>query len=372
MEYLFYIFLFFLGYSYCLYPLLLYLISVVAKDPWDKEDLRPSVSIIISAYNEEAVIEEKIRNALALDYPDKLLEIIVSSDGSTDRTNEIVSEIKDPHIILKAFERIGKTACLNKVVPSAIGEIILFTDANSMFPSDLLQKMVKNFVSSKVGLVTGSTKYQGGEGGRATTSIYSKLEQWTKFRESLVSSCVGADGAIFAIRKYLYRPLKDSDINDFIIPLNVIRQGKRVVLDPNVICIEGESKGAKQAYRRQVRITTRTLWAIRRNKEFINIFNYGFFSFFIFSHKFLRLSVPFFFLSAFLLNLFILDESVFYIFSMFGFLSFIFLGLLNLVGLANCKMASICKYFLITFSAQFIGCLRMIGGIKDTTWAPQR
>lgn len=372
MNLLFLILLFLSVYSYLFYPLFLSFLSIVAKDPWDKEDIRPTVSIIISAYNEEAVIEEKVRNALSLDYTDKLLEIIVSSDGSTDRTNEIVSVIKDSRLVLRVFERIGKTACLNKVVPSAKGHIILFTDANSMFPSDLLIKMVKNFNSSKVGLVTGSTKYRSSEGGRATTSIYSRLEQMTKFRESLVSSCVGADGAIFAIRKYLYQPLEDHDINDFIIPLNVIKQGKRVVLDPDVFCIEDQSKGAKQAYRRQVRITTRTLWAIRRNIEFINIFNYGFFSFFLFSHKVLRLSVPFFFLGAFLSNIFIIDESIFYIFTLFGFISFILLGLLNLAGLLNGKIASICKYFLITFSAQLIGCLRMIIGIKDTTWTPQR
>ena len=145
-----------------------------------------------------------------------------------------------------------------------------------------------------------------------------------------------------------------------------------MVLDPDVFCIEEQSKGAKHAYRRQVRITTRTLWAIRRNIEFINMFNYGFFSIFLFSHKVLRLSVPFFLLGAFLSNIFIIDESIFYIFTLFGFISFILIGLLNLAGLLNGKIASICKYFLITFSAQFVGYIRMIMGIKDTTWTPQR
>jgi len=359
-------------YSYALYPLILFIISKIFKNEWSQKNDRPFVTIVISAYNEEKIIKEKIINSLDLDYPRDRIEIIVSSDGSTDQTDNIVSGFKNSRLQLQTFPRIGKTACLNKVVPNTKGEIILFTDANSMFPNNLIKKIVRHFSDSQVGLVTGWTKYQEAGGEEETTSVYSKLEKITKNWESQISSCVGADGAVFALRKALYMPLQDHDINDFIIPLNVIYQGKRAIIDPEVFCIEESSDSDEKAYRRQIRITTRSLWAIRRNWFFLNVMKYGWFSFFLLSHKVLRFAVPFFFLGAFLTNILILRDSWLTVFSFFCFIIFIILGALNLRGLLNGKIPSICKYFLVTFSAQFLGCIRMLQGIKDTTWTPQR
>ena len=373
MEIMFLTFLFLSVYSYVIYPVVLYILSRVAGDLWTQEDIRPTVSIIISAYNEESVIEEKIQNTLALDYSKELLEIIVSSDGSTDRTNEIVSGIEDSRLVLRAFsERSGKTACLNRIVPEAKGDIILFTDANSMFPSDLLFKVVRNFARPYVGLVTGWTKYRTLEGGDETPGIYSKFETWTKYWESLISSCVGADGAIFAIRKLLYRPLEDYDINDFVMPLHVIKQGKRVVMDPEVFCFEKPSKGAEKEYRRQVRITTRTLGAIRHNMEFINPLRFRSFSFFLISHKVMRFLVPFFLIGTFGINFFILKESFFYILTLSGQILFLAVGLIGIFGLYEGRLTGFIKFFLITTSAQLVGLFRMLFGVSDTMWTPQR
>ena len=183
---------------------------------------------------------------------------------------------------------------------------------------------------------------------------------------------MGADGAIFAIRKDLYVPLGANDINDFIIPLNIIKQGKRVVLDENIFCVEETTRGIKNIYSRQVRITTRTAWAIRRNLVLLNIFKYGSFSFFLLSHKVLRLLTPFFLLSAFILNLFILQNSYLYVVTLTGQLLFWLTGLLALSGVVKGGLTSICKYFLITFAAQFVGCIRMAFGIEDIMWTPKR
>ena len=280
MEIVFILLLVFSIYSYALYPPILWGLQKIVCRPWRKGDQAFSVSLIISVYNEESVIRAKIENALELDYPQELLEIIVSSDGSTDGTHDIVAQFKDPRVVLKSFERLGKTECLNRVVPVARGDIILFTDANSMFPKNLLNNLSRNFIDPDVGLVTGWTRYVKVGGGEEVTGIYSKLEKITKHWESMVSSCVGADGAVFAIRKELYKPLAADDINDFIIPLNVVRQEKRVVLDPEVFCHEEATDSDQKAFRRQVRITTRTLWAIRRNLTFLNFKTHGFFAFF--------------------------------------------------------------------------------------------
>jgi len=373
IEFLFIIALFLTVYSYIIFPAIMVLLARVFKNPWDKGNILPNVTIIISAYNEEKDIEAKIQNSLGLDYPSDKLEIIVSSDGSTDKTNELVSGIIDSRLILRAFtDRLGKTACLNKVIPESKGEIIVFTDANSMFQPDMLTNLVKNFKDSVIGAVSGWTKYYYPDSGEEKTGIYDKKKKKTKLDESAVSSCVGADGAIFAIRKELYVPLGANDINDFIIPLNVIKKGKRVVLDKIVFCNEEATQGSKNIYNRQVRITTRTAWAIRRYSDLLNVSLYGSFSFFLLSHKILRLLTPFFFLVTFGLNMVILFQSPFYIITMTGQLLFIIAGLLALFNVAQGSVFSICKYFLITFCAQFVGCLRMAMGIEDIMWTPKR
>ncbi len=365
--------LFFSVYSYTVFPVFLIILGKLFRNPWNKGDCSPMVTIIISAYNEEKDIEEKVRNSLLLDYPEDRLEIIVSSDGSSDRTNEIVAGIKDKRLILSAFTgRLGKTACLNKVLTDIKGEIVVFTDANSMFASDMLKHLVKNFYDPNTGSVSGWTKYCNPDSGEETTGLYAKLEKKTKLDESMISSCVGADGAIFAIRKELYVPLGANDINDFIIPLNVIKQGKRVILDENIYCVEETTRGIKNIYSRQVRITTRTAWAIRRNIGLLNVFRYGIFSFFLFSHKVLRLLTPFFLLGMFVLNIFILQRSLFYVVTLAWQLLFWLTGLLALSGIGKGSLVSICKYFLITFAAQFVGCLRMVIGIEDIMWTPKR
>lgn len=373
IELLFIIALVLSVYSYAIFPLFIQGLARLFPSSWQKGDFLPVVTIIISAYNEEKDIEEKIQNSLLLNYPEDKIEIIVSSDGSTDRTNDIVASIQDKRLRLKAFaERLGKTACLNKVITEIKGEIVVFTDANSMFEPDMLTHLVRNFQDPKVGCVTGWTKYYDSQSGEETTGIYAKLERTTKQAESLVSSCVGADGAIFAIRTELYIPLGTNDINDLIIPLNVVKQGKRVVLDEGIFCVEETTKGVKNIFSRQVRITTRTAWALWRNISLLNVFRYGSFSYLLLSHKILRLLTPFFLAAAFVLNLLLLFESLFYQATMLGQLLFWLTGVLALAGLGKGKIASICKYFLITFAAQFVGCLRMARGIEDIMWTPKR
>lgn len=373
MEIIFFSLLFLSIYSYSVYPAVVYILSRLLVNSWHKRDITPQTTIIISVYNEETVIGEKVKNTLSLGYPEESLEIIVISDGSSDRTNEIVSQFKDSRLVLKAFsERAGKTACLNRVVPVAKGDIILFTDANSIFPSDMLAKMVGNFSDDQVGLVTGWTKYSiPGETEKAA-GIYSRLEMLTKYYESMVSSSVGADGAVFAVRKSLYKPLLEQDINDFVIPLHVISQNRRVVLDPEVFCFEEPAQGLKKEYQRQVRITNRTLSAIRRNLSFLNPFRFGFFSFFLFSHKVLRFLVPFFLLGAFLTNLLLLSVSSFYlVLFIFQVLFLVLLLSAFLLGIEE-RFLSFCKYFFLTLSAQMVGWKRMVSGTLDTTWTPQR
>jgi|UPI0004B4E505 glycosyltransferase involved in cell wall biosynthesis len=373
MEIAFWIFVWLSVYSYLLFPLSLSVLATMFRRPWQRKDSRPLVSVVISVFNEEKVIAQKIQNTLNLDYPAEMLEILIISDGSTDRTEDVVRRFHDGRIVLKAYrERSGKTVCLNRAVPEARGEVILFTDANSMFPCDLLLKIVRNFADPEIGLVTGWTRYGEVDQLEDTTGIYSRFEKWTKIQESHVSSCVGADGAVFAIRKELYQTLREDDINDFVIPLNIISQGKRAVTDADVFCFEKSADDAGKEYQRQVRITSRTLNAIRRNLEFLNPFRYGCFTYFLFSHKVMRFLVPFFLIATFGTNLMLLGSSHLYSLTFGLQLTVYTIALGNIMGLKTGRAGEIGKYFLVTVIAQLTAWLRTFLGISDTMWTPQR
>jgi len=360
-------------YPYLLFPLITYFLAKIGGKDWARSNTKKPISIIISVFNEEAVIREKIENTLELQYPSDLLEIIIVSDGSTDRTDQIVTSFKDPRIKLLSFsERKGKTACLNQVVPSAEGEILVFTDANSMFLAGTLLKFTENFGCEDIGLVTGWTKYRKPGGEKETVGLYALLEMLTKKAESRISSCVGADGAVFGLRKDLYRPLKDNDINDFVIPLNVIAQGKRVVLDPELYCIEQSCDNELKEFNRQVRITNRTLGAIGRNIEFLNPGTYGTFSFFLLSHKVIRLLSPFFVIGTAVIGLLLAAQSLFYAGVVIAQLLFFAIGVLGSFKLMNGRLPQLCSLFLLTLAAQFVGWIRWATGKSDTLWKPAR
>ena len=383
MIYLFWFSIIFVFYAYFGYPLLLLLFTVINKKKYPEKTGRvdnfyPKVALLISAYNEEKVIEDKILNSLELNYPKELLEIVVVSDGSNDKTNEIAARYADKGVVLRYFEgRIGKTACLNRVVPLAKDDIIVFSDANSRYDKEAIKELVKHFADKKIGFVTGGTKYVAEEGNGIVNSIglYSKIEQITKALESKISSPVGADGAIFAIRKSLYRPLKEYDINDFVIPLNIIKQGFKGIYEPEAFCIEKTSKGANGEFNRQVRITNRTIRAIVNNRELLSPFNHGAFSFQLISHKVCKLLVPYFLILLLFTNILLISSEFLYIAALIGQ---IVIYLLSWLGYRGYSLKGLSK--LINMSHTFInvnyailwGWIKYIQGEKYTTWGTVR
>jgi hypothetical protein len=242
-----------------------------------------------------------------------------------------------------------------------------------MFPQDILVNLSRNFADPEIGLVTGWTRYGDVDQGEDTTGIYSRFEKWTKVQQSRVASCVGADGAVFAVRKELYRTLREDDINDFVIPLHVIRQGKRVVMDAEVYCFEKSANKAGKEYQRQVRITNRTLNAIRRNLEFLNPFRYGAFAYFLVSHKIMRFLVPIFVIATFVTNLMLLGTSHFYSITLGCQLAAFAVAVSGLLGFdVGGRVGEIAKFFLVTMLAQLTAWFRTLAGISDTIWTPQR
>jgi len=285
-------------YAYVVFPVLASLLGLAKRtDASSGAQAGPTeaVTVIIPAYNEEKSIEAKLRNVLATNYPRSLLDILVVSDASTDRTEDIVRAYEAEGVRLVVQERRhGKSAGLNRAIDLARGGLLVFTDANAIYSPAVVGTLVKYFDDPTIGLVTGSTKYALTEGGEVAevTNIYTALERLIKRAESRWGCCVGADGAIFAMRRSLYRTLRDDDINDFVLPLGVIDQGYRCVFAEDACCSEHPGKSLESEFHRQSRITNRTLRALWRHAHLLNPFRFPLFSFFLFSHKIARFLVP--------------------------------------------------------------------------------
>lgn len=375
---LFFILIFLTVYPYVIYPITLRIFSFFYKKEVKSRIQTPLVSLIISAYNEEEVIDSRIENALAMDYPKDLLEIIVVSDKSTDGTDEIVRHFSSRGVVLIPQPvRHGKTAGLNKALSIVKGEIIVFTDSNSMFEASVVKKMATLFGDPKVGLVTGSTRYLSGVDGSMedTSSSYTRLERYIKEIESRLGSCVGADGAIFAIRKSLYQTLADDEINDFVIPLHVVKQGYRAILGKDILCTENASQDSKREFKRQIRITNRTLRTIFRYGEFLNPMKYPIFSFQLVSHKIIRFCVPFYLLALIPLNLFLLNTSVIYKFFFAGQIIIYSSAILGCLAERLGYRANIFRlfYHFITVNLSYLlAWAKFSAGQKDKTWDTKR
>ena len=367
-------------YAYAGYPLLLWLISFIIKAPIKKTDITPSVRLVISAYNEEKILPKKLENALELDYPQDLLEIAVISDGSTDNTNTIIhgfAKQSDNIIPCISPTNKGKTACLNDFVPKLHGDIILFSDANSFYDKNLIRRIVRPFADTKIGFVTGSTKYLTSSKGASThtTGLYSRLERLTKSLESNIGSCVGADGAVFAIRNALFSPLQPDDINDLVIPFHIVSKGYRGILEATVFCTE-EAAGQTEEFRRQIRITNRTLRAIFNHKHLLNPFQYPLFSFKLFPHKLMKFLTPFWMLFLLITNaLLTFGSSTFYeiIFVLQGlFYVCAFIGFLQKREERKARLINACHVLVLVNIAYVVGWFRYLKGETYTSWKPER
>jgi glycosyltransferase involved in cell wall biosynthesis len=284
-------------YVYAGYPLLLGLVRALggARRVAVGEH-RPPLTLIVSAYNEAEIIGEKIANSLSLDYPADRLEVLVVSDASSDATDAIVAGVSDPRVrLIRMAERGGKTLGLNSAAREARGEILVFSDANAIYLRDALVNLTRNFADPQVGAVIGESTYSAAEGGAdEEESLYWKYEIAIKRLESAIGSVVGGDGAIYAIRKALYRPMRADALSDFVNPLQIVRGGHRCVYEPAARSVEKAAGDFDREFRRKVRIVNRAWRAMMSMKDLLNPLRHGLFAFEIISHKLLRWLVPLF------------------------------------------------------------------------------
>ena len=368
-----------LVYVYLGYPILLALLARFSETRGvDSEFPAPSVTLLISAFNESQVIAAKLENALALEYERDRLEILVISDGSDDGTDEIVQSFYPRGVrLLRQEPRMGKTAGLNLGVSQAHCQILVFSDANALYQPDAVRHLVRHFANPKVGYVVGNARYyeKGLESASAESEgLYWKLETYLKKKESLFGSVVGGDGAIYAIRRELYSPLLPTDINDFLNPLQIIVRGYTGVFEPAAVCYEEAAENFSQEYRRKVRIISRSLNALRRIPAVLNPMNNTRHCFSLVSHKLLRWLAPFFMILCFGVNL-VLWRSPFYkIFALlqFAFYCIAMIGWWWRPGNKIGKLFSLAFYFCMVNLASLVGCVKCFRGDLSGKWSPPR
>lgn len=379
IQVFFWLAVFILFYIYFGYPLLLGLLAFVRQKPLKVDsNYLPSVSLIVAAYNEEMVIKEKIENSLELDYPKDKLEIIVFSDASTDRTDEIVKNYANRGIKLLRIEgRKGKTYCQNEAAKIAQGEILIFSDANSMYEPDAIRKLVRHFADEYVGCVSGELRYQGTVEGEKT---YWQYDQILKKLESKVSYVVGAVGSIHAVRRELFEPLPSDVLEDLVGPLKLVLKGYKVVYEPQAVNWENTAPDQIGELHRRVRIVTQSVYSLTRYKSLFNLLNpfrYGIFSIQLWSHKVLRWFSGFFLLSIFAFNIPLLDQSLAYVIIMVVQTAFYLLALWGflteaVLGQQAPKLSHVAYYFLLSCCAMLKGVYDGLRGRTMVTWQPSR
>ncbi len=293
-EFLFWLALLVLIYIYLGYPALARLLAQWGRPIAWAEDHRPTVSLLIPAYNEADVIEATLRNKLAQNYPRDRLEILVVSDESDDGTDAIVQRLAEgsdvPIRLHRQTPRQGKTAGINTLAGMATGEILAFADANSLWAEDALAKLVRNFSDPDVGYVTGKMVYTHEDGSLVGDgcSAYMKYENWLRAQETRMGSIVGVDGGIDAMRKSFYQPLRPEQLPDFVQPLKVVEQGSRVIYEPEALLKEPALQDNDSEFAMRVRVTLRAFWALKDMAHLMNPARYGFFAIQLISHKLLR------------------------------------------------------------------------------------
>ena len=283
-----------LMYIYFGYPLLVGMLArLVGREP-RREPILPAVSLVIPAHNEEAYLEEKLRNSLSLDYPRDRLEIVVASDGSTDQTNAIAQRFRAQGVRLLALPaHRGKARLLNAVVPMVRSEIIVFSDVSSELARDAVRLLMRPLADPRVGCVCGLYRAaptmdlrSQGEG------LYWRYETWLKRQESRLHSILGAHGAFYAIRRRLFRPLDDGSINDdYLIPMRILGEGFRAIYEPSAVAWEREAVSVKGEFARRRRIAMGNCQQIGALRALLNPAR-GWVAWCFFSHKVLRTFAP--------------------------------------------------------------------------------
>lgn len=329
--------------------------------------------MIITAYNEGKRIKDKLENTLALDYPKEKLQILVTSDGSTDETNAIVKEYEKEGIELLAIKnRGGKENTQKEAVKKANGDIIVFTDVATLLDPDGLKQIVSNFADSTIGCVSSEDRLIGKDGKPSGEGFYVQYEMRLRRLEFRVNSLVGSSGSFFAARKEVCQDFSEDMQSDFRTVLNSIKLGLRAVSDHEAIGYYQDVSDEKREFDRKVRTVMRGLTVFFRHLEFLNPFRYGLFSYQYFCHKLLRWLVPLFLFIALVTNLVLAPtSSVYYILLLCqsAFYAIAVWGWQRQIPIQN-TLLKIPMYFLTVNASIAFAWFKFVRGQRVVMWTP--
>lgn len=364
-------------YVYLGYPLLLAILSALFWRRQPEPDYTPRISIIIAAYNEATGIKSKIERTLSLDYPAEKMEVIVVSDCSTDGTDEIVEGVEDTRVhLLRIPQRGGKTNAQNQGVLKAKGEILIFSDATTVYHPMALRYLVSNYRDLSVGAVSGRYQYFDETNSSPTglgTIAFWNYENLIKKLQSKIKTVSGCCGCIYSVRKSAYTALDPDIISDLVQPLMVLKQGLRVVFEDRARAYEETTQTTSEEFSMRVRVVTRAMRGILRVPELLNPFRYGWISFQLLSHKVLRWLIPFFLIVIFLSNLLLLKDH-FYLYVFIAQALFYVSALLSLMLPLQkvSKLLTVPLYFCVVNAAALVSIIQLTHDERYVVWETVR
>lgn len=369
-------------YAYAAYTILLMFLALIKKwlkpfKPATIHETWPEVTLLVAAYNEKQILDKKVRNIREIDYPAGCLHVVFVTDGSDDGSEQYLARYNDITVYHQP-ERKGKSAAMNRVMPYIHTPYVVFCDANTMLNREAVKELIKQFNADNVGCVAGEKKVAMEAVDRAASSgesIYWHYESFIKKMESEVYSAVGAAGELYALRTSLFRPVpEDTILDDFVVSLEVIRQGYIIRYTSHAFSVEEGSLSMGEEIKRKIRIATGSFQALFRYPRLLNIFSYGFFSFQYFSHKVLRWAiVPLAILILFIFNLAVVVQGGEKIYLVLFILQLFFYGLVfvgYLLRQKDIKMRYLfLPYYLISMNAAMVaGFIRYCRGHYTPAW----
>jgi cellulose synthase/poly-beta-1,6-N-acetylglucosamine synthase-like glycosyltransferase len=381
---LFWLSLFLILHSYVIYPAILILLAFFqGKKPiqYEKPEILPHVSILMAAYNEEEIIEEKIKSILSSDYPLEKLTIYIGSDNSTDNTNEIVKRYAQNHSQVKFYpftERQGKPNIINQLAQKSDDEIFILTDANVLFDRNTIMELIKPFANSEIGLVDSKMINKGlqRDGISVQEKTYISREVNIKNLEGLLwGTMMGPFGGCFAIRNTLYEKVPSTFlVDDFYINMKVLEKGKKAVNNIHAHVYEDVSNNLGDEFRRKIRIATGNFQNLVAFKKLLNP-KYKGLAFSFLSHKVIRWLGPLLFAFIIISNIFLVEEHLFYLWFIFFIFMIIIIPIIDFF-LRKIKIHIIILRFITHFVsmniALFIGMFKFLKGVKSNVWQPTK
>lgn len=363
-------------YTYVGYPIILTLLASLRRGRGDAHNdpaTWPSVSVVIAAFNEEAVIGQRIENLLEVDYPRERLQILIGSDGSTDGTCDVISRYRFAGVKLVAStSRRGKAGVLNDLIPRATGEFVVFTDANTFYERDAIKELIRGFQACQSACaVVGLLEFRTISGTVNPDSLYWRYESFLKRLESRFGALLGANGAIYAIRRAFYHPLPPGTIvDDFLIPLLMrLDGGGGVVFRPSAKAWEHTPETVRDEFRRRVRIGAGDAHALMHSWRLL-FPTHGMLALSYWSHKVFRWMGPGLLLTALISNLFLLNDPWGQVLLGIQSLGYV-LGLcapwfrsIPLLG----RLTMAISYFIVLNAALLVGFIRYFMGMTGQTW----